>query len=125
MTNLTTTFFFKILRTEGVGVVSTCKNITYVGKSRLDGYPVFKIECDPNQNIISKLIRQSMIVNTKPGYTLGFDEIKPIPNMQDELTNGFSISSDIIPVKPLSAPTGLLYYIDFVYDDLDPRLLLM
>ena len=118
--------YFKVLRTEGVGVFPNCDFIKYVRKSRLDDFPIFSIEY-PNGDNPLYFIVSNLIVNTKPGYTLKSSEIEYIPLPEDYLSfDGISsIANDLVPVKPMDAPTGKLYYIDYVYESFDERLLLM
>lgn len=118
------TLFFKIHRTEGVGVVPNRRDlIKYVEKSRLDGFPIFKIEYVPEVDVVS-LIISSMIVNTKPGYTIKLKEIEIIQSLEDYIPTK-SVFDDFLPVQPMDSPSGQLFYLDYVYEDLDPRLLLM
>lgn len=107
---------FKVKRTEGVGIQPDCSWVTYIGNSRIDGFPIFQIEYDSGPNI-SHLIQDALIVNTKPGYTIQGFEIELIRSLECDL-----------PIKnniQMSAPSGMLYYLDFVYNDTDERLLLM
>lgn len=103
---------FKVKRTEGVGVKPGCGWIKYVGKSRLDGFPIFST--DYKGPITTDIIKDRLIVNTKPGYILENHEIERIGSLDD-----------LVHVKPMDSPSGILFYIDYVYEDLDPRLLLM
>ena len=103
---------FKVKRTEGVGVKPGCGWIKYVGKSRLDGFPIFST--DYKGPITTDIIKDRLIVNTKPGYILENHEIERIGSLDD-----------LVHVKPMDSPSGILFYIDHVYEDLDPRLLLM
>jgi len=118
--------YFKVLRTEGVGVFPNCDYIKYVRKSRLDNFPIFSIEY-PDGDSPLYFIVSNLIVNTKPGYTLISSEIEYIPLPEDYLRfDGISsIANDLVPVKPMDAPNGTLFYIDVVYDNPDERLLLM
>ena len=112
---------FKVKRTEGIGVKPGIDLIKYVGKSRLDGFPIFSI--DYKGPITIGVIKDSLIVNTKPGYILQNHEIERIKSLEDERI--WSFSDDLIQVKPMDSPSGILFCIDYVYEDLDPRLLLM
>lgn len=112
---------FKVKRTEGVGVKPGCGWIKYVGKSRLDGFPIFST--DYIGRITTDMIKDHLIVNTKPGYILENHEIEGIGSLDDGMIRSFS--DDLVPVKPMDSPSGTLFYIDYVYEDLDPRLLLM
>jgi hypothetical protein len=118
--------YFKVLRTEGVGVLPNCDYIKYVRKSRLDDFPIFSIEYPDGDNPLYFIV-SNLIVNTKPGYTLKSSEIEYIPLPEDYLSfDGISsIANDLVPVKPMDAPNGTLFYIDVVYDNPDERLLLM
>jgi hypothetical protein len=112
---------FKVKRTEGVGVKPGIDLIKYAGKSRLDGFPIFSI--DYKGPITIDIIKDSLIVNTKPGYILQNHEMERIGSLDDEMLRSFS--DDLVPVKPMDSPSGILFCIDYVYEDLDPRLLLM
>jgi hypothetical protein len=112
---------FKVKRTEGVGVKPGCGWIKYVGKSRLDGFPIFSTNY--KGPITADIIKDRLIVNTKPGYILEDHEIERIKSLDGEMIRSFS--DDLVPVKPMDSPSGTLFYIDYVYEDLDPRLLLM
>lgn len=103
---------FKVKRTEGVGVKPGCGWIKYVGKSRLDGFPIFST--DYKGPITTDIIKDRLIVNTKPGYILENHEIERIGSLDD-----------LVHVKTMDSPSGILFCIDYVYEDLDPRLLLM
>jgi hypothetical protein len=113
---------FKIKRTEGVGVKPNCDYVKYISKSRIDDYPMFSLEYDdelaPYMSALRGLIKDALIVNTRPGYTVSNDEIEWLPSIEDHN----------IPVQPMGAPLGTLFYIDYVYgtaDGFDERLLLL
>lgn len=114
---------FKIRRTEGVGVRPNCDWIKYIGKSQLDGYPVFSLEYHQHQGpSILTLIKDALIVNTKPGYTVEDGEIEYLKSVEDHL------SQTQIEVKPMGPPLGVLFYVDYQYgsiDTFDERLLLL
>ena len=110
-------YVFKIKRTEGVGVKPNCDYIKYIGKSRIDGYPIFLLEYRQGPLMIT-LIKDALIVNTRPGYTVSDDEIEMVNPME----------AHNIPVQPTGAPLGTLFYIDYVYgtaDEFDERLLFL
>jgi hypothetical protein len=112
---------FKIKRTEGVGVKPNCSYIKYIGKSRIDDFPTFMLEYEDSLMYTPqarRLIKDALIVNTRPGYTVSNDEIEWLPSIEDHN----------IPVQPMGAPLGTLFYIDYVYgtaDGFDERLLLL
>ena len=121
---------FKIKRTEGVGVTPNCSYIKYIGKSRIDGYPMFKITTEleyhgdehSSMQKFRRLIKDALIVNTRPGYTVADDEIEMIKSVEDHLPQ------PQIEVKPIGPPLGVLFYVDYQYginDTFDERLLLM
>jgi hypothetical protein len=115
-------YTFKIKRTEGVGVRPNCNWVKYIGKSRIDGYPVFQLEYNDGPSL-GHIIKDALIVNTKPGYTIQSNEIELIQSLEDVMPK--TLSSELVSVKPMSAPNGKLYYIDYVYESFDERLLLM
>ncbi len=109
---------FKIKRTEGVGVKPNCDWIKYIGKSRLDGYPIFVLEYHLGPSILT-LIKDALIVNTRPGYTITDDEIECVQSLEDH---------NIPTNNPIPLPSGKLFYVDYQYgsiDASDERLLLM
>jgi hypothetical protein len=116
------TYVFKIKRTEGVGVRPNCNWVTYIGKSRIDGYPIFRVEYDDGPSI-QYLIMDALIVNTKPGYTIQSHEIEFIRSL-DDIMPVKSIAPELVSVQPMSAPIGKLFYFDYEYG-FDERLLLM
>ena len=82
---------YKIFRTEGVGIKPNCNhNVKYLGTSEVDGFPWFEVEYDPDP--ISNFcfpptpyetLRGSLIVNTKPGYTLMACEIERVTPLEE------------------------------------------
>ena len=112
---------FKVKRSESVGVKPGCGLIKYVGKSRLDGFPIFSI--DYKGPITTSIIKDSLIVNTKPGYTLETHEIELIKRLDDSQSQSFS--DELHPVKPIDYPNSIIFCLDYEYDDLDERLLLI
>ncbi len=115
---------YKILRSEGVSIkAKSAHYISYLGKSY--GYPVFAVDYDDVywSGSSYELLRSGLIVNTKPGYLLMACEVVPIPDG----VNPFIEPNGISQSRPMSAPTGLLYYMDYVYGstEFDERLLLM
>jgi len=114
----THTRLFKI-RFPDVGYIGTPHRnllIEYVGKSRLDGFPIYRLSWNFDMSI--GMISKDFVVNGKPGYTLQKSDIAPISSLEDELSF----------TKPMSPSTGQLYYFDYVYEstnELDERLLLM
>jgi hypothetical protein len=113
--------FFKVRRTEDVGVFPKCDYIKYIGKSRLDGFPIFSIEYPSGDNPLYFII-SNLIVNTKPGYALKSSEIEAIPSPEEQLRYS---DEDLAPVQSMDQPSGTLFYMDHIYDSLDERLLLM
>jgi hypothetical protein len=114
---------FKVKRTEGVGVKPNNQFLKYIGKSRLDGFPVFRLTYEQGFNAW-KLAQDNLIVNMKPNYIIQKHETEVIRSVEDEFYNP-SIASDLIPVLPMDLPSGTLFYMDHIYDSLDERLLLM
>ena len=116
------TYVFKIKRTEGVGVRPNCDWVKYVGKSRIDGYPIFRLEYNEGPSMLH-LIKDALIVNTKPGYTVQSHEIETIKSLEDSMPVKSPIP-ELVSVQPMSAPIGKLFYFDYEYG-FDERLLLM
>ena len=117
---------YKILRSEGVSIkAKSAHYISYLGKS-YDGYPIFAVDYDDvywTLDTTFDFLRSGLIVNTKPGYVLMACEVVPVPDG----VNPFIEPNGISQARPMSAPTGLLYYMDYVYGstEFDERLLLM
>jgi|LakMenEpi03Aug12_release.lakeMendotaPanAssembly.Ray.scaffolds.fasta_scaffold5232753_1 hypothetical protein len=57
----------------------------------------------------------------EPKFVPKISDFEPVSSLED-----YSSFNDLVPVKPMGAPTGTLYYLDYVYDDTpDERLLLL
>lgn len=125
------TRIFKVKHADGV--VFKGDFFTYVARSRIDGLPLYscKVEsidgrCDVTDY---EFWFKDFVFNGRPGYKPRYKDFELMPS---EEWIPQSIGLDIVPVQPMSAPTGTLYYLDYVYDDksnknndVDERLLLM
>jgi hypothetical protein len=112
---------FKIKRTEGVGVKPNCDYVKYIGKSRIDAYPMFVLTTELESLWQNKLmmIKDALIVNTRPGYTVENHEIEWVKSLEDH---------KIPAISPIPLPSGKLFYVDYQYgsiDASDERILLM
>lgn len=111
------------------------EKVEYIGKSRVDGYPMFSYETEDKVNLLT--VWKKFVFNGRPGYTPQISDFELIPSIEEpfepkrgmvERYSGKSTITvgDIIPVQPMELPTGGLYYLDYVYEtELDNRLLLM
>jgi hypothetical protein len=114
------TKIFKVKHADGVAYRGTF--FTHVGKSRVDGLPLYSCTIGVGEYVDWKFHFKDFIFNCRPGYTPGYDDFVHSPS-QDWMPQ--SIGLDLVPVQPMSQPSGQLFYLDYVYDDTDERLLLM
>lgn len=128
---------FKAKHLEGAGYMGSEK-VEYIGKSKIDGFPMFSYETEDKEVDLLGVWRQ-FVFNGRPGYTPQISDFELIPSIEEPFApkkgivdrySGKSTTSvdDIIPVQPMKfpEPTGMLYYFDFVYEtEFDERLLLM
>lgn len=115
---------FKVKRTEGVGVKPDCDWIKYIGKSRIDNYPIFQIDYEKMPYILPD-IAGHLIVNTKPGYRLHSYEFEEVKSLEHYVPTTGTIASELVDVQAMSAPTGLTLCMEFQYSESDERLLLI
>jgi hypothetical protein len=120
---------FKIRFTSGVRFLegSSPYKVSFLGSSRLDGYPVFSIELPEGDSLNREWFARSFVVNTMPGYTLEKGDIELIQSLE-EVVKPMPLSFDDQGFKPmpLAPPTGKLYYMDYIYPDkFDERLNLL
>jgi hypothetical protein len=117
---------FKVKHSNGVHFnhpdFQTRNAYEYIGKSRIDGFPIYSVEY-PEYAVFSFFsICRHFIFNGKPHYT-------PTPGdfeMISSLENQFVFNPDPMAIRPLGPPTGILYYLDYKYDEgFDERLILM
>lgn len=128
------TFKAKHKHSKGARYMGSEK-VEYIGKSRVDGYPMFSYETEDKVNLLT--VWKKFVFNGRPGYTPEPADFELIPSIEEpfepkrgmvERYSGKSTITvgDIIPVQPMELPTGGLYYLDYVYEtELDNRLLLM
>jgi hypothetical protein len=116
------TKIFKVKHADGV--IFKGNFFTYVGRSRVDGLPLYSCTIQVGECVDWKFHFKDFIFNCRPGYTPGYDDFELMPS-QDWMPQ--SIGLDLVSVQPMEfpEPTGILYYLDYVYDDTDERLLLM
>ena len=69
---------YKILRIDGIGIEPNSNhNVKYLGKSRIDDYPLFEVEYDPKNSALSvDILRASLKVSGNPGYVIKYSEIQ-------------------------------------------------
>lgn len=119
------TKIFKVKHANGVAYRGTF--FTSVGKSRVDGLPLYSctIEVGSKSAADWKFWFKDFIFNGRPGYTPSYDDFELMPSQV--LVMPQSIDDELVPVQPMKFPDpiGILYYLDYVYDDTDERLLLM
>jgi len=112
--------FIKVKHAEGV--LYRGSFFKYEGTSRVDGLPLFSYECIPGVDVPLGYYFNGFVFNGKPHYIPTMSDFEPVgkqnPFMDDD------IFSNTFEVKPLSPPSGILYAMDIVYDEYDPRLLL-
>lgn len=118
--------FFKVKYTHGVYYLGNF--FTFEGKSRIDGYPIYSCEVERGIAPDWRFEFGYFIFNGRPGYTPSYDDFELIQTTEDHInpkrTNTL-VSPELIEVKPLDPPSGILYYLDYVYDEFDERLILM
>lgn len=117
------TRYFRVKHTDGVKYRGDF--FKYYGKSRLDGLPIFSCKTEIGIAPNWKLNFKYFIFNCRPGYTPTSEDFELIPS-QDWMPK--SIGDDLVPIQPVKfpPPIGLLYYLDYVYEEsLDERLILM
>jgi hypothetical protein len=116
---------FKVKHSKGVLEQSRTGNVyKHIGQSRIDGFPMYSLEYPADEVFCFSPICKDFIFNCKPGYTPCCEDFEFVSSLESHITYPGFI--DILPVQPMSQPSGLLYCMDFIYDtDLDERLLLM
>ena len=125
------TRFFKVKFSNGVRCLRPGPyDIAFHGYSRIDGFPIYKMRWPIGEAIEFRWVAEAFVINGRPGYTVDKGDLELIPDahLADEASVGdaFKTEGEIIPVQPLSAPTGQLFYLDYVYGDSeDERLLFM
>jgi len=121
-----TTHHFKVKYSCGIHNRGTF--FEYVGKSRIDGFPIYSCEVEKGTAPDWRFYFQDFAFCGRPGYTPENGDFEYIPSLEDHIsqkrTNTLE-STELPVVKPLSPPSGILYYIDYVYDEFDERLILM
>jgi hypothetical protein len=126
----------KAKHTAGVRYIGLATQLEYIGKSRIDGFPMYSFD---DVKIYIKYHYRDFVFNGRPGYTPTESDFEIITSIEDwapmksmtERYSGKNIlgTDDIIPAQalPLPEPLGILYYFDPpVYEsEFDERLLLM
>lgn len=89
--------------------------VEFIGNSRVDGNPMFSLL---STSQISFDLVKSVITHWR--FTSAFsdlgNEFEPLEKFEDVMA-AKSLASDIIPVRPMALPSGLLCYIDYVYSE--------
>ena len=122
----------KAKHTEGVRYIGQTNEFEYIGKSKIDGFPMYSFD---DVKIYIKNHYRDFVFNTRPGYTptesdfelLNAEELWVPMKSITERYSGKSIlgTDDIIPVQALFPPSGFNLF-DYVYgSEFDERLLLM
>ena len=113
------------------------ENVQYLGKSRIDGFPMFSYTKPIDKKINLSDVWSLFVFNGRPGYTPESSDFEIIPSLEEPFEpkkgmvdrySGKSIITvdDIVPVQPMELPTGGFYCLDYIYgNELDNRLLLM
>ena len=113
------------------------ENVQYLGKSRIDGFPMFSYTKPIDKKINLSDVWSLFVFNGRPGYTPESSDFEIIPSLEEPFApkigivdrysgKSTTLVDDIIPVQLMDLPTGGLYYMDYVYETvLDNRLLLM
>jgi hypothetical protein len=126
---------FKAKHASGARYMGSGK-VEYLGKSRIDGFPIFSYETE-DERIKYSFLQSQFVFNGRPGYIPEPTDFEIIASIDEPFAPKISIVDrysgksttlvdDIIPVQPMKLPTGGLYYMDYVYEtELDNRLLLM
>lgn len=126
---------FKAKHTNGARYMGS-ESVQYIGKSRIDGFPMFLYETEDKEVDLS-YVWNRFVFNGRPGYIPEPTDFEVIPSIEEPFAprkgmvdrySGKSIITvdDIIPVQPMELPTGGLFYLDYIYEnELDNRLLLM
>jgi hypothetical protein len=125
----------KAKHTAGVRYIGLANEFEYIGESRIDGFPMYSFD---DKKIYLRYHYRDFAFIGRPGYTPTESDFELITPMEDfEPRKGMVeryfgknilVIDDIIPVQPLPPPSGLLYYVDYVYEsgsEFDERLLLM
>jgi len=125
----------KAKHTEGVHYIGITNEFEYIGKSRIDGFPMYSFD---DKKIYLRYHYRDFVFNGRPGYTptesdfeiLNAEELWVPMKSMTERYSGKSIlgTDDIIPDQalPRPEPSGILYYFDYVLgSEFDNRLLLM
>lgn len=117
---------FKVKHADGVHFshpdFQTRNAYEYIGKSRIDGFPIYSVEY-PEYAVFSFFsICRHFIFNGKPHYTPTPEDFEMAGSLED-----WSANSNLCEISPLGPPSGILYYSDYKYkyDESDERLLLI
>jgi hypothetical protein len=124
----------KVKHTAGVRYTGITNEFEYIGESKIDGFPMYSFD---DKKIYLKYHYRDFIFNCRPGYTPTESDFEIVPSLEDVFEPRLNMTEryfgknilgtdDIIPVQPLNAPIGKLFYFDYVYEsEFDNRLLLM
>jgi hypothetical protein len=89
--------------------------ITFLGSSRLDGYPVFSIELPEGDTLNWEWFTQSFSVD---GYSLEKDDIELMPSLEEVVKPmPFSFDEHGFKPTPLEPPSRTIFYMDYKYSD--------
>lgn len=116
--------FFKIRSTAGVRYHEPNPYaVKSVGYSKLDGFPIFEMTLDQGVAVNFEWFAQSFVIDGRPGYTIQKEDVELVRSLEDVSSHIPGLTD--APSKPLEAPSGKLHYVDFVYENIDERLLFM
>lgn len=121
-----TKLFFKVK--YNCGIYNRGVFFTFEGKSRIDGRPIYSCKAEIGLGSDWRFPYGDLIFQGRPEYTPTVDDFELITNtLEDHISpkGAKLVSPELIEVKPLGPPSGILYYVDYVYDQFDERLILM
>jgi len=117
---------FKVKHSNGVHFSHSHFQISnsyeYIGKSRIDGFPMYSLEYPADAVFSFFSICGHFIFSGKPDYTPTPEDFEMAGSLED-----WSANSSLCEISPLGPPSGILYNSDYKYkyDGSDERLLLI
>jgi hypothetical protein len=87
----------------------------------MDGYPVFEMTLDQGVAVNFEGFARSFVINGRPGYTIQKEDLELIRSLEDVSSHIPGLTGE--SSKPIGAPIGKLYYMDYEYpSESDERL---
>ena len=115
---------FKIRSTAGVRYHEPNPYaVKSVGFSKLDGFPIFEMTLEQGISVNFEWFARSFVIDGRPGYTIQEEDIELVSPLDDVYQHIPGLTD--VPSKPMEAHIGKLYYVDYVYENDDERLILM